>query len=837
MPHSKTSVRGRGPSPLEQARQRATERASGVNAEAAIARERGRRVKESVRVGRAPSAKEMSAFLAAGEHKRPVELPVDLEEAFIRKLKAAGILRPRDPQADDFGKALLQSVLGVGDDRDIANLFRVIALNDADFAKQIANNLEHQWGKSLFFKDRASPQWRLRRIFSAAFFGGTESVRREFVTAILCQFAARSARLANAMAAQPQQAVWDVAVIGALGPHGAKALDVLTQTAAPKGQQPQRVLGIDYLPQLGELGGTFGPQGESFYLNSPQRQNRGGDDVAHSGDINPIAGSVSVADTTPRAWPRAITIAETAAEAVYETQADLRTDAPVTKVEERGTKEQWPARYRLTLADGTAAYANRVLVTTGLGVPTVPFRDDATRALTLEELERSESWVNGAPVKPGVMTVSQALRYAQRALDPLDAFRDGESGRQIITLGVGLGDSTRTFWELMVQLGPESAYKFANAQKGQVTNGIWAVGEDGPADALEYLIGKAPASALRQGSPGGVNAVEGEATRYSQLSGAVERGLIDLLPDYIERIERETRSDGRPSGRFVVTQKSGETLIVDRIVLGTGYESQAGELFSSLVPNDTDLKKLAVGPLAQKVADERSKDRRTLGTRLNVGNVAHDIYFAGAAAPGLLTPEDKARRGIRQNIISLQALNELTGALVRQQLTGGSSVESALEVAMPAVEALAGGVGEASIDVPPQRAREQRVSDVCVAGDDEVSLKLKLAVLLSRYSFAAGSDVALRVVRQGGQLKIRSASVGAPGLRTIADAIARDLELVQLLCDRTLGGERAVEVSARLEAHHEQWVVAPASIEVSSERVRLRRHERASLDVQASYGR
>ena len=142
--------------------------------------------------------------------------------------------------------------------------------------------------------------------------------------------------------------------------------------------------------------------------------------------------------------------------------------------------------------------------------------------------------------------------------DPLLAV-PGSLPRPVIAV-VGGRDSGRTFLEYLYGQAPASAYsgngKIDVAQRGDVGDVEWYVGESGPADCPAFL--------------------QSTRSRYLRLAGKVREvgGSRPRAQLNKSRVDSVTRLD---NGRYLITDSRGVQKVVDKVIFATGFENALEE--------------------------------------------------------------------------------------------------------------------------------------------------------------------------------------------------------------------------------------------------------------------
>jgi hypothetical protein len=278
---------------------------------------------------------------------------------------------------------------------------------------------------------------------------------------------------------------------------------------------------------------------------------------------------------------------------------------------------RWPARYRVTLASGSVVYSDAVGYSTGLGDPNGSDKADNKDVYTYE------GFINNA-----ASTRSPFRQFV---------------GKRVAVFGPG--DSGKVAIEWLLRLAPDAGYGEDTAQVGQVDKIEW-IGQDKDT-CFKYL--------------------NGVRSRYADIASGIKTKKV---APYAGRGEFRKLEDGT----FEVTTAEGKKLIVDKIILATGFTSVLEKTLEKIVTKDRRGKKL--GPANPIVDSSAVEDvTGTIGTQepgavreavvarklKPVSGVEQDIYFFGAGGGSIVQRDETA--GITENLKSIFALGARTAAL------------------------------------------------------------------------------------------------------------------------------------------------------------------------------
>jgi hypothetical protein len=359
--------------------------------------------------------------------------------------------------------------------------------------------------------------------------------------------------------------------------------------------------------------GNFGSV-RMHLLNSETRGGYAGSSLAAFDDPmrsrNPLHGSpVQVEDLNDDLYPTAGDIGDASAIGLYAASrkgTPVLVNTAVTDIEEVKSRQ---GRYRVTMRDNASGQTVHVLTdqiidATGLGRPSVPLKDAASRAYIGRQSERLTALKERALPDQTVMHSEDMLRATVDAPDEhiLDIVRESDGD---ITI-VGWGDSSKTpllrirevaeragvsMRELLgkrkiVWIGPKS--------REDVDNGLW-----GP---------------------------------YEGLKPYFDEGLVQVQPGRLETI---APVEGANRSTLTVRRQDGsvDRLASGRVILAMGMKSGSASFLGKLAPGLAPEMKVPVH------GDDPAFDESALCTRLHVDGKAHDIFFVGMSS-GLQRPSD-----------------------------------------------------------------------------------------------------------------------------------------------------------------------------------------------------
>ena len=593
-------------------------------------------------------------------------------------------------------------------------------------------------------------------------------LRRTVVRTILRDMNSRSTRVKDLIRADAAP-VWDTVFVGA-GVHTAAAASALGQA-----DRAHSMLVIE----AGELvSANFASIGQTISINSSNRQETGeGVQPFGRGNNNPAEGPVGVPDLSGDKWPAADTLSDVATVSLHTSGADVITRSKVSRVSERGAGDTWPARYKIETSDGLTVYAASVVVGSGLGRPVIKVK----RGSKLIASETSKVDLRRPDDVPGILYYSQAMALANQSAAPRDPYRAAPGGGRPPRIAViGGGDSGKTFLELMYGLAPSDAYdgpgKLDRAQRGEIGALDWVVGPNGPTDCKSFL--------------------DGVRARYARISPSIKSGKAELVNRNFIGVEKK-------GDRFRVLYSDGTSRIYDKVIIATGFESEAPEVLQPILPAGYDTsvpfpKSNEVEKVFTQVGGGLRKPR-AVAKRV----IGQDVYFIGPASGDdlvdrnqILVKTDRSKKGaapepqiaISENLASIKFLVPYSAALARNVLPGQKAKVPTLDTGAADERlrtALVTTRGKRSQGRRIRRARvseaDDPASDPARTGLEPVVLKHEMATVLDEFTFGRLRSFELTVNPEPGGLLLEAPQLGESSITSLRDAVERNYALVQML--------------------------------------------------------
>jgi len=497
---------------------------------------------------------------------------------------------------DDVKRLLtLESPLSDG----AVGTLRSRVLEDPDLRGEAGARLRHYSAEALA-KGVSSPEDRLLRL-EMLMLAAPEATRASLMGAIRADLQARSEGI-RARLSEREFFIPQVTIGG--GPQG----QTIAHCAHEFGFADYNLV-VD-ASSSGD--GNFGSV-RMHLLNSETRGGYAGSDHAAFDNPmrsqNPLHGSpVQVEDLNSDLYPTAADIGDAAAIGLYAASrkgSPVLVNTVVTDIEEVENKQ---GRYRVTMRDNASGRTVHVLTdhvidATGLGRPSVPLKDPASKAYIEEQTARLTAMRERALPDQAVMHSEDMLRATVDAPDEhvLDIVR-GSPGD--ITI-VGWGDSSKTpllrirevaekaGLSMRELLGDRKIVWIGPKSREDIDNGLW-----GP---------------------------------YAGLKPYFDEGLVQVQPGRLETIT--AGEEGTGQSELAVRNKDGSLhkLQSGRVILAMGMKSASANIMSKLASKLTPEMKVPVH------GDDPAFDESALCTRLHVDGKAHDVFFVGMAS-GLQRP-------------------------------------------------------------------------------------------------------------------------------------------------------------------------------------------------------
>jgi hypothetical protein len=232
---------------------------------------------------------------------------------------------------------------------------------------------------------------------------------------------------------------------------------------------------------------------------------------------------------------------------------------------------------------------------------------------------------------------------------------DGQPARPTIAV-IGGRDSGRTFLEYLYGQAPTAAYsgngKIDTAQRGDVGDVEWYVGERGPADCASFL--------------------DATRSRYLRLAGKV-READGAAPRAALNQSRVTGIRKTSNGRYELTDSQGGSKIVDKVIFAAGFEMPGA------IPGEVE----EVTGRVEGLDGERVIAKKVVGK---------DIYRIGPAAGPDVVGADE-RFSTDENAGSLYAFAPRDRALAKDVLSATVRTSVGVTPARPPRTFMGGGAG------------------------------------------------------------------------------------------------------------------------------------------------
>ncbi len=467
----------------------------------------------------------------------------------------------------------------------------------------------------------------------------TQGVDRSVTELANAEVARRSQVFSDALFAKidgnskidPALQAFDYLIVGA-GVHG----EIFARNTLLNAPNAKIVL----VDQQKRLGSTFSLGDFFFRLNSPVRATQPGvRPQPGRGNLNEFTKAVfQMSDTVSEKFPIANQLSDTLAlnQVISPTEVLLnQTVVEVIDSVSLDTRPDWPARYQVKMASGIELYANKVIISTGIGRDRVP--NKVKKAV--REYEKNEDF--------RVQTFTQAIRRASSSQTP---FREYVGQRVAV---IGNGDGARVKIEWLLRLAPQESYGFDTVQVGAVGEILW-VGQSAQ-DCAEYI-----------------NNIR---VRYAGIASGIKSKRISPFSEQLKDFSEN------PDGSFNITLGNGEVIQADKIIFTTGYEDKTYRLLKPIVRTDQGGRKFSARRLLQSstAAVEITANVRGVGDNIVIGKQIlggegskltaspdrpQNIYFTGTAAR--IEPTEGELAGVSDNKVAIFINGPRTATLAKK---------------------------------------------------------------------------------------------------------------------------------------------------------------------------
>ncbi len=425
--------------------------------------------------------------------------------------------------------------------------------------------------------------------------------------------------------------VYDVISIGA-GVH-----DTIFNLEVGKSRPDLKVLTVEASE---DVAGVFSKDG--FYMNSPTGTSRVEETpIPKQGrNLNYLPGGVvQVSDYATRKYNTALEFADSVLQnrrAVQNFPGREKGSAPllfgreVKKVEDQFLStepgyDKWPRRYRITLDNGVQIYASAIANNTGIGKnPRLDRFDRESQVVINRERNRRDG---NTPPK-----IQISEDYFGELYENPEAFRAYKNETVAV---IGPGNSSDTAIESLLGFGPSESYGNVGGSAGRVKKIFWFGQDKTTCDAF----------------------LNSTRLRYSDIASGLKNDTITAFKDGATSVEK------LPDGRFKVSDGQGNSQIVDRIILGTGFEENVADLYEPITNskrkgdsfNSDNLFRESgyVEPIRGTIPEKGKVDvaKRLVNPRDSRSIPEQQIYFFGPSAGKLADKSELA--GVVQNFVSI----------------------------------------------------------------------------------------------------------------------------------------------------------------------------------------
>lgn len=522
-----------------------------------------------------------------------------------------------------------------------------------------------------------------------------------------------------------------------------------------------------------------------FKINSTSRQDIVGQKARPGvGNLNRLLGGpVQVPDISTNKYPSGRAISDATLFNFIAQDNDILFKHQIVSVSDSFLDgEAAPARYKILLKDEKGKekyiYANKIVNTVGLGKENFDFLDKKSRKFVKSEIKkipRDGKFEDIERDLPKVLTFNAARKLATLSPTPFRPY----SGEEVMV--VGDGDSGRVAIEWLIREGQDDFYGKDVTQAGTVKGIVW--GGARQEDCEDYIINN--------------------RVRYASIAAVYKNETLNPLNARITEIKE------LENGKIKVTSVSRETgvtntSIVDRVILAAGFKSESSKVYKDIIKRDSMGDKLgAQNPIERSdrvkiINDVVEGESTAIAKKMKkVGGKKQDIYWVGPTVSDIVKLEETA--GVRQNTVSIfnngPRVYSLGEKIADETLTKGykrlpDNFTKVSEVTLDE------DFGKNSIELPKAsyRGYERPLPN------EDLYLLSKFYNLFDETLFSSQlKDIKLKISVKNDDFLIIKSSKKVKGLQSIADAIKKDPELLELLAKFLDDGVSGANISINLK--------------------------------------
>ena len=410
------------------------------------------------------------------------------------------------------------------------------------------------------------------------------------------QLLARSQKLETQF--RKQAPFYPVVVVGA-GLH----TSIFSTQAAHIGKS-SAVLAIETGSRVSKV---FGDLAGSFKINSSERENR-------SSNIFPGA-PLQMKDLTTQMFPNSVHIGLLGSVAQRASQVPVLFNNTVLSIQDlKSAGEKAPGRYLITTSQGLKIYADKVVLSTGLGTPSTKVLDPSFQSVLNKYTDEHRK--NPRKILPVMMVDSFLRTIALNEFGPKVSALKEIKNKSIAVIGAG--DGARIAVEAIIKEMHPSVRVLWMGQKAETP-------EQYKATTWERYYGIAPEMGKR---------IQGGFVGHVSAGRVLESGKIEL------------------------TYGEGKQVQADYVINATGYDSVIPQLVSKL-SKAVENPELSFESVQEKIP-ELTSPTTVIGKRLEVADLAgQEIYIIGPAGGPFATPKELLMTAT-ENPVSIEVLGPRT---------------------------------------------------------------------------------------------------------------------------------------------------------------------------------
>lgn len=522
------------------------------------------------------------------------------------------------------------------------------------------------------------------------------------------QLLARSQKLESQFRQKPP--FYPVVVVGA-GLHTS-----IFSTEAARIGKASSVLAIETGSRVSKV---FGDLAGSFRINSSERENR---------SSNVFPGSpLQMKDFTTQTFPNSVHMGLMGSVAQRASQVPVLLNNTVLAIQDlKSAGEQGPGRYLITTSQGLTIYADKVVLSTGLGTPSTKVLDPSFQ--TLLSKYTNEHREDPRKILPVMMVDSFLRTIALNEVGP--AVRALKEIKNKSIAVIGAGDGARIAVEAIIKDMHPSVRVLWLGQKAETP-------EQYKATTWERYYDIAPEMGKR---------IQGGFIGHVSAGRLLENGKVEL------------------------TYGEGKQVNADYVINATGYDNVIPHLVSQL-SKPAESQVLVYEPIQEKIPELTSRTT-VIGKRLEVEDLpGQEIYIIGPAGGPFATPKELLMTAT-ENPVSIEVLGPRTRTMadyLLEKVPAQEKQRRILNSDKPSLQSF-------QLKVP------EKVLALNVTPDSLQNLaKVELTAALREFKFNQG-HLTLQVAKsKNDEITVSVLNLSSPGAKMVGERLQTELKLLVIL--------------------------------------------------------